>query len=137
MLRRRARVFLLLLASTATFADGNADNGKTVYFEHGCYSCHGYNGTGRRPLADDASGLMVNEAVFINYLRLRADLNPKSPANSMPNYSVEVLSDSDATDVYTFIKTLTDNPPEVEDIPAFNEILSSAEGDTSDESESE
>lgn len=124
---------LSLFVGTNAVAAGDVGNGKIVYYEQGCYSCHGYNGTGRRPLANDLSGIMASEQVFLTYLRLRADVAPLSPSNSMPNYSVEVLSDSDAIDVYAYIKTFIDDPPEVEDIPAFKEILSSAEGDDKDE----
>ena len=127
-------VYVSLLMMSGAQAAGDVENGKTVYLEQGCYSCHGYNGTGRRPLANDASGIMASEQVFLSYLRLRADVAPLSPSNNMPNYSVDVLSDTDAIDAYAYIKTFTDDPPEVDDIPAFQEIISSAEGDNDDDS---
>jgi mono/diheme cytochrome c family protein len=47
-------------------------------------------------------------------------------SNSMPNYSAEVLSDEQAQDLYAYIKTLTDNPPEIEDISVLKNILDNA-----------
>jgi len=105
---------------------GDADRGADVYYEHGCYSCHGYNGTGRTPLANDVSGIMINEDVFLSFLRQRADRNPVLPDNSMPNFSIEALSDEQARDVYAYIKTLHDDPPEVSEIPSFVTILDAA-----------
>jgi mono/diheme cytochrome c family protein len=69
---------------------------------------------------------MTNQELFIMFLRLRADLNPLTPSNSMPNYSAEVLSDEQAQDLYAYIKTLTDNPPEIEDISVLKNILDNA-----------
>lgn len=125
--RRRYHVSLVLVLglSAQSFA-GNPDEGAAVYNEHGCYSCHGYNGTGRTPLANNVSGILVNEEVFIRFLRQRADRNPILPDNSMPNYGVDALNDEQAGNVYAYIKTLVDNPPEIEEIPTFVKILEAA-----------
>ena len=69
---------------------------------------------------------MVNEEVFLNYLRLRAEQNPVNPKNSMPNYDASTLSDEQALDIYTYIKSLRDDPPEIEDSPVMREVLESA-----------
>jgi|TARA_B100001094_G_scaffold327628_1_gene386273 mono/diheme cytochrome c family protein len=104
----------------------NLENGAQLYLDHGCYSCHGYNGTGRYPIANNVSGIMTNQELFIIFLRLRADLNPMTPSNSMPNYSADVISDEQAQDLFVYIKTLTDNPPEIEDISVLKNILDNA-----------
>ena len=101
----------------------DSSEGEKLYLSHGCYSCHGYNGTGRYPLANDISGIMTNEELFTMFLRLRADLNPVSPSNSMPNYSKNVIDDSEAKQIYAYIKTFKDNPPQLEEIPIFKEML--------------
>ena len=129
------KIHALLLAvwlAAPAFA-GNAEKGATLYYDFACYSCHGYDGTGRVPLANDASGVMVNEQVFLTYMRLRADQNPVNPKNSMPNYADSTLSDEQALDIYAYIKTLRDDPPALEDIPAFVEILESAKQKNEDE----
>ena len=101
----------------------DSSEGEKLYLSHGCYSCHGYNGTGRYPLANDISGIMTSEELFTMFLRLRADLNPVSPSNSMPNYSKNVIDDSEAKKIYAYIKTFKDSPPQLEEIPIFKEML--------------
>ena len=78
------------------------------------------------PIANNMSGIMSSEALFITFLRLRADLNPLKPSNSMPNYSEAVINDEQAQDLYAYINTLTDNPPQIDDIPALKNILDNA-----------
>lgn len=128
--RRRYYVSLVVMLglSAQSFA-GNPDKGAAVYYEHGCYSCHGYNGTGRTPLANNVGGILVNEEVFVRFLRQRADRNPILPNNSMPNFGVDALNDEQAKDVYAYIKTLVDKPPEIEEIPTFVKILEAAKAD--------
>jgi len=101
----------------------DSSEGEKLYLSHGCYSCHGYNGTGRYPLANDISGIMTSEELFTMFLRLRADLNPVSPSNRMPNYSKNVIDDSEAKQIYAYIKTFKDSPPQLEEIPIFKEML--------------
>ena len=110
------------LLFTKVLSEDSSD-GEKLYLSHGCYSCHGYNGTGRYPLANDISGIMTSEELFTMFLRLRADLNPVSPSNSMPNYSKNVIDDSEAKQIYAYIKTFKDSPPQLEEIPIFKEML--------------
>ncbi|NOX68332.1 MAG: cytochrome c [Gammaproteobacteria bacterium] len=118
--------FTLLLGMTCQTYAGDPDRGASVYYEHGCYSCHGYNGTGKTPLANNVSGIMASEDTFLLFLRQRADRNPVLPDKSMPNYAVQALSDEQAVNVYAYIKTLTDDPPKTEEIPTFVKILEAA-----------
>ena len=106
---------------------GDAEKGTQLYYDYGCYGCHGFNGIGRQNLANDVSGIMFNETVFLTYLRARADMNPLFPTQSMPNYTAASLSDEDAKDIYAYIRTFKDDPPEVEDIPVLRAILEDAE----------
>lgn len=108
-------------------ATGDVEKGKQLYYDYGCYACHGYSGIGRKNLANDVSGVMFDETVFLTYLRARADQNPVFPNSGMPNYAEESLSDEDAKDIYAYIRTFRDEPPDVEDIPALKGILEDAE----------
>ena len=108
---------------------GDAEAGKQLYFDHGCYGCHGYQGIGRRDLANDASGIMLNEQVFLIYLRARADKSPEFPTQDMPNYPASSLPDVAAKDIYAYIRTFRDEPPEIEDIPALQGVLDDARSD--------
>jgi cytochrome c len=105
---------------------GDADKGQEQYYQHGCYGCHGYTGIGKRNLANDVSALMSNEQLFLNYLRARDDLNPSLPTQKMPSYSQQTISDEKALDIYAYIRTFKDAPPETIDIPALNLILEDA-----------
>ena len=116
----------LVLPAHAQDISGDAQQGTELYYDFACYSCHGYNATMRVPLVGDASGIMSSEAVFLKYLRLRAEQNPTNPKNSMPNYSADTLSDEQARDIYAYINSLVDDPPNLEDIPVFVEMLESA-----------
>jgi len=122
---------ITILAAT-TFLPGIAASqdvaaGETYYQEYLCYSCHGYGGTNLdQPLANGLSGIMVNESVFITFLRQRDDVNPATATRAMPNYAVSALSDQKAKDLYAYIKTLKDSPPEVADDPLMQTILDAA-----------
>lgn len=123
---------IVLLSSAAAQVEfgsisGNAGNGSQLYYDYGCYGCHGFNGIGRKNLANNVSGIMFSEEVFLPYLRARADLNPLFPTQNMPNYPADSLSDEDAKDIYAYIRTFEDDPPEVEDIPALKAILDGAQ----------
>jgi mono/diheme cytochrome c family protein len=128
------------LLAVVAIADGavaaDVDNGQKQYVEFGCYACHGFNGTGERPLVPAAGiGVLSNETVFLRYLRLRADQNPVNPKRTMPNYSAETLSDGTALDIYAYLLSLEDSPPDLEDIPAFQALLDDAREEPDDETE--
>ena len=104
---------------------GNLIAGQTLYFEHACYSCHGYTGeTGQMPLL--GSAFLLSEELFLVYLRLRADQNPLLPSTRMPNYSEESLSDEQAKNIYAYIRSFQSTTPELEDIPTLNAIIEAA-----------
>ena len=116
----------LILASNLAHAQ-DIDNGAQLYKEYLCYSCHGYNGTSPiRPLANDLSGIMSSEDLFLTFLRLRADVNSVTATRAMPNYSEAALSDDKARDIYAYVKTFIDEPPEVADDPLMQQILDAA-----------
>ncbi len=106
---------------------GDIERGAQYYYDYGCYGCHGFSGIGRKNLANDVSGIMFSEDVFLVYLRARADLNPLFPTQNMPNYPESSLSNEKAKDIYAYIRTFKDEPPEVEDIPALKAILDAAQ----------
>jgi len=122
-------LFILMTASAQVEfgpISGDAEKGKQAYYDYGCYGCHGFGGIGRKNLANDVSGIMFREDIFLTYLRGRSELNPLFPTQNMPNYPADSLSDADALDIYAYIRTFKDDPPEVEDIPALKVILDGA-----------
>jgi mono/diheme cytochrome c family protein len=107
---------------------GNAVTGKKLYSEHLCYSCHGFNGeTGARTFVPNWPANLATERSFVAFLRGRANVAPVQPSTSMPNYPVESLSDSQAKDVYAYIRSFTSTPPPIEKIPTMMQILAAAQ----------
>jgi len=109
----------------ATASPGNAIAGQQLYFDHACYSCHGYTGeTGVRSLI--GSGFVQTEEIFRTYLRLRSEQNPTLPSTQMPNYPEDSLSDAEVSDLYAYIRTFVSNVPALEDIAVLNAIVEAA-----------
>lgn len=104
---------------------GNAVEGKKLFFNYSCYSCHGYNGEGPQPFVGKWGNLQT-EPGFIAFLRLRGDRASSSPATSMPNFPEKTLSDKQAKDIYAYIRTFTSHSPAVKDIPTLNAIVNAA-----------
>lgn len=118
-------VFATAIAQSPT--SGDPVRGKQLYFDHGCYGCHGYNGeTGARDLVGTNSPMLASPETFIAYLRLRADYSSVLPSTGMPHYAESALSDSDALHIYRYVRTFELNAPDPASIPAFKAIVDSA-----------
>lgn len=101
--------------SSASSSDSSITNGKTLFNTVGCWSCHGFSGQGAMSRGI-ASGPHINarvlpEAAFIHQLR--------APVGVMPPYTVDVLSDQQASDIYNYLRSLPE-PPALKDIPLLN-----------------
>jgi mono/diheme cytochrome c family protein len=93
---------------------GDAANGKRIYLADGCFECHGRAGQGgafNYPAPPLAQIEMPVES-FQAFLR-------EAP-NDMPTYSTAVLSDSEAADIYAFLRSLPGRKP-VKDFPLLNQ----------------
>ena len=82
-------------AQQATMPAGNADNGKLLYRQTGCYECHGLAGQGAIMTGPRLSRTEFAFDGFLNQLR--------HPASQMPPYEAAVLSDQDAADIYAYL----------------------------------
>ncbi|MBI2819942.1 MAG: cytochrome c [Acidobacteria bacterium] len=96
-------------AASAAPPAGNAQNGKKVYIDIGCWQCHGYSGQGGAgpKIAPDPSPYQS----FSRYTR--------KPSGSMPPYTAKVLPDSNLADIYAFLLTIP-KPPDPKNIPLLN-----------------
>lgn len=120
-------VISIAMLGTVYAQEGDAAQGKELYYAHGCYGCHGYNGeTGARDLVGTNSPLIANVDTFLVFLRLRADYLPLLPSTRMPAYPESALSDAEARDIYAYVSGFELNAPDVEDVPALQAILDSA-----------
>ncbi len=104
---------------------GNAATGRALYFAYSCYACHGYTGETGRAFVGNWRNL-ATEAGFINFLRARANQAPATPSTAMPNYPDSTLSDTQAKDIYAYIRSFKSNTPDLKNIPALNQIVAAA-----------
>ena len=105
---------------------GNAVAGKKLYYDYGCYACHGYNGeTGARPFVG-RWGNLATEQGFLTFLRGRVNVAPVVPSTSMPNFAETSLPDKQAKDIYAYIRTFKSTAADVKDSPTLNAILDQA-----------
>jgi mono/diheme cytochrome c family protein len=95
-------------AQQAPTLSGNAEHGKTLYRETGCYQCHGLAGQGAVMTGPRVSRTEFAFDGFLNQLR--------HPANQMPPYEAAVLSDRDAADIYAYLRQIP-APPDPNSIP--------------------
>ena len=116
---------LSALAGAACAQDAN--RGKQLYYNNTCYGCHGFNGqTGARNLVGTNSPILATPEAFLTFLRGRGNVQPMTPATSMPSFPEKAVSDAQARDIYAYIKTFKLDSPEVKDIPVFAKIQASA-----------
>jgi mono/diheme cytochrome c family protein len=88
---------------------GDAANGKRLYLNDNCFTCHGRAGQGgayNGPAPALAKTAMPFEG-FLGQMR--------NPSNDMPAYAAAVLSDQAVADIYAFVQSLP-GPREVQDI---------------------
>jgi ubiquinol-cytochrome c reductase cytochrome c subunit len=89
-------------AQQAPTPSGNAEHGKTLYREVGCYQCHGLAGQGAIMTGPRVSRTEFAFDGFLGQLR--------HPSNQMPPYEAAVLSDSDAADIYAYLRQMPAQP---------------------------
>ncbi len=105
---------------------GDAEVGAQLYYDHGCYGCHGFSGYGRKDLNNTGSPWLSSEEIFRAFLRARADVAPILPSTDMPNYPENALNDAMVGDLYAYIRSMPDNRPENADAPTLRRILEAA-----------
>lgn len=114
-------------AQTYGPVNGDAKAGAQLFYDHGCYGCHGFSGYGRKDLNNTGSPMMVSEEVFRAFLRARADVAPLLPSTEMPNYPANALPDEMVRDIYAYVRSMPADRPETADIPVMRAILEAAE----------
>jgi mono/diheme cytochrome c family protein len=94
-------------------ATGDAARGEELFTSvYKCYACHGFDAqTGQRRLVP----MNYTEEGFITFVQ-------NSPLPQMPPYAG--VSARDLADVYTYIRSLPADAPDVEDLPLLQDIVS-------------
>ena len=88
----------LLAAALVSAAPAPAD--RELFVRYGCYQCHGYEGQGGEALRIAPSPYPFE--AFAARVR--------KPANEMPAYAPEVLSDADLQALYRYVRALPEPP---------------------------
>jgi mono/diheme cytochrome c family protein len=92
---------------------GVAKKGALIYTRFGCYECHGREGQGALQTAAPRIGPPIQPlADFARYVR--------HPTGSMPPYTSKVVSESELSDIYAFLKSIP-MPPPADTIPLLKE----------------
>ncbi len=103
----------LALGQTPALA-ASAENGKVVFVKNGCWQCHDFNGQGS--VATSAGWVIANTPLPFDAFKAYV----RDPGGSMPPFHVEILSDSDLADIYTYLESLP-KPRSARDIPLLNQ----------------
>jgi mono/diheme cytochrome c family protein len=91
---------------------GNADNGKKLFRNDGCYECHGLLGQGAAQTGAARIGPpQLSFEGFQSYVR--------APKINMPPYSSKAIPDQDLADIYAYLKSIP-MPAKGKDIPLLN-----------------
>lgn len=98
----------LLLAQTPS---GNAQNGRKLFENYGCYQCHGREAQGGLGTGPRLGPKPIAFAAVQRYIR--------HPTGQMPPYTAKVVSDKDLADIYAFLQSVK-QPPAVNEIPLLN-----------------
>ena len=133
LLKIQGAVLVSIFCSGAYAQD--LEKGQEIYYENGCYTCHGYQGKGTFVLRANIltptppvllkgkAAFLGSEVLFRTYLRMRGEQRHDKPSVEMPHYPASVIDDANVTNLYAYISTFTEDEPELEDIEAMQWIL--------------
>jgi mono/diheme cytochrome c family protein len=101
----------LLHAPIALAADpsGSTANGKKLFMQNMCYSCHGTLGQGGERGAGPK--LAPNPFPFVAF-----EMQLRKPRGTMPRYPAQFVSDQDVADIYAYVASIPAGPA-AKDIP--------------------
>jgi mono/diheme cytochrome c family protein len=100
------------LAQGAGPTAAGIEHGRALFLADGCAACHGTVGQGSRVSGPRLAPHTLPLEVFVQVLR--------HPANNMPPYVAEVLSDADARDIHAYLDSLPAPVQRIHDVPALN-----------------
>ena len=87
------------LGAAPAFAAGDAAKGKTLFVQHGCWQCHGFNGQGS--VASSGGKVLAPDPLpweaFSSFVR--------STNRAMPPFSEKILPNEDLADIYAYLQS--------------------------------
>ncbi|HTC88305.1 MAG TPA: cytochrome c [Bryobacteraceae bacterium] len=108
------RILMMILFASLLFAQtpsGNAQNGRKLFENYGCYQCHGREAQGGLGTGPRLGPKPIAFVAVQRYIR--------HPTGQMPPYTAKVVSDKDLADIYAFLQSVK-QPPAVNEIPLLN-----------------
>ena len=93
---------------------GDAANGKRLYLDNNCFTCHGRAGQGGA-FNGPAPVLARTALPFEAFL-----FQTRNPSNDMPAYAATVISDQAVADIFAFVQSLP-GPRNAKDIAILND----------------
>ena len=105
-------VLLVLMFSQTPAPRGNAENGKVLFAEIGCYQCHGREAQGSPATGPRLNQNPITFTRFVSYIR--------KPTGEMPPYTEKVVTEQQAADIFAFLQSLP-KPPAVESVPLLKQ----------------
>jgi ubiquinol-cytochrome c reductase cytochrome c subunit len=102
---------LALAAQTSAAPPGNAQTGRKLFENYGCYQCHGREAQGGLGTGPRLGPKPIAFGAVQRYIR--------QPTGQMPPYTAKVVSDQDLADIYAFLQSVK-QPPAVKEIPLLN-----------------
>ena len=88
---------------------GNAENGKKLFQEKGCFQCHDTLGQG-----GDGPRLAPRPIAYTAFMK-----ELRQPRDQMPPYTAKMMPDKEIADIYAFLMSVP-APPAVNSIPILN-----------------
>jgi mono/diheme cytochrome c family protein len=113
------RMLIMTLLASSLFAQapsasapaGNAQNGRKLFENYGCYQCHGREAQGGLGTGPRLGPKPIAFTAVQRYIR--------QPTGQMPPYTAKVVSDKDLADIYAFLQSVK-QPPAVKEIQLLN-----------------
>jgi ubiquinol-cytochrome c reductase cytochrome c subunit len=99
------------LHAQTTAPAGNAQKGKQLFQNYGCYQCHGREAQGGAGTGPRLAPKPIPWAQLEKYVR--------QPGGQMPPYTKKVVSDEELGDIYAFLSAQP-QPPPAKNIPLLN-----------------
>jgi ubiquinol-cytochrome c reductase cytochrome c subunit len=100
-----------VLAAQTPAPAGNAQKGKQLFQNDGCYQCHGREAQGGLGTGPRLAPRPIAFSALSKYVR--------QPTGQMPPYTSKVVSDQDLADIYAFLQAQP-QPPPAKSIPLLN-----------------
>jgi mono/diheme cytochrome c family protein len=103
---------LFAQAPSASTPAGNAQNGRKLFENYGCYQCHGREAQGGLGTGPRLGPKPIAFTAVQRYIR--------QPTGQMPPYTAKVVSEKDLADIYAFLQSVK-QPPAAKEIPLLNQ----------------